>query len=137
MTKRLFVTFSRLRFFDIEGVSRMKYTLTVAALLALSFALPAHAGSLNNGSWQPSGCGLVPDAPTIDGGNIDAYNKSIAAINAWQQKSREYFECLIKEANTDNSIIADHANQAQAKYRDSVEKIGAEAEAAKKKLDKD
>jgi hypothetical protein len=44
---------------------------------------------------------------------------------------------LIKEANTDNGIIADHANQAQAKYRDTVEKIGAEAEAAKKKLDKE
>ncbi|MDT4291930.1 hypothetical protein RO575_20390 [Methylomonas sp. MO1] len=115
----------------------MKHTLTIAALLPIMFALPAQAGSLTNGSWQPSGCGVVPESPTIDGGNIDAYNKSIAAINAWQQKSRDYFECLIKEANTDNGIIADHANQAQAKYRETVEKIGAQAEAAKKKLDKE
>ncbi|MEI8571645.1 hypothetical protein JWZ98_11470 [Methylomonas sp. EFPC1] len=115
----------------------MKHTLLIAALLPTLFANPAQAGSLANGSWQPSGCGAVPESPTIDAGNIDAYNKSIAAINAWQQKSRDYFECLIKEANTDNGIIADHANQAQAKYRETVEKIGAQAEAAKKKLDKE
>ncbi|CAD6879380.1 hypothetical protein [Methylomonas albis] len=115
----------------------MKFTSRSAALILLIFANPAQAGSLTNGSWQPSGCGVVPESPTINGGNIDAYNKSIAAINAWQQKSRDYFECLIKEANTDNSIIADHANQAQAKYRDTVEKIGAEADAAKRKLDKE
>lgn len=107
------------------------------ALLTIFFASPASAGSLVNGSWQPSGCGNMPDAPTVDAGNIDTYNKSIAAINTWQQKSRDYFECLIKEANTDNGIIADHANQAQAKYRETVEKIGAEADAAKKKLDKE
>ncbi|AMK79178.1 MULTISPECIES: hypothetical protein [Methylomonas] len=115
----------------------MKYKITIAALLSIIFAMPAQAGSLNNGSWQPSGCGVVPEAPTIDAGNVEAYNKSIAAINTWQQKSRDYFECLIKEANTDNGIIADHANQAQAKYRDTVEKIGAQADAAKKKLDKE
>jgi hypothetical protein len=123
--------------FSIDGVNYMSYKLLFAALLPLIFVTPGQAGSLNNGSWQPSGCGVVPDSPAIDGGNIDAYNKSIAAINTWQQKSRDYFECLIKEANTDNGIIADHANQAQAKYRDTVEKIGAEAEAAKKKLDKE
>ncbi|WKJ89145.1 hypothetical protein QZJ86_14070 [Methylomonas montana] len=115
----------------------MKPILPLAILLATFFASQASAGSLANGSWQPSGCGSVPEAPTVDGGNIDAYNKSIAAINTWQQKSRDYFECLIKEANTDNGIIADHANRAQAKYRETVEKIGAEAEAAKKKLDKE
>lgn len=113
----------------------MKYTAIFATLLSIFSINPAKAGSLSNGSWQPSGCGAVPEAPTVDGGNIEAYNKSIAAINTWQQKSREYFECMIKEANTDNGIIADHANQAQGKYRETVEKIGAKAEAAKKKLD--
>lgn len=108
-----------------------------SVVVAMIFAGTVQAGSLNNGSWQPNGCGSVPEAPTIDTGTIDSYNKSIAAINTWQQKSRDYFECLIKEANTDNGIIADHANQAQAKYRETVEKIGAEADAGKKKLDKD
>ncbi|WP_256361175.1 hypothetical protein [Methylomonas koyamae] len=39
-------------------------------------------------------------------------------------------------ANADNATIADSANQAQAKYREIVEKVGAQADAAKKKLDK-
>ncbi len=115
----------------------MKHTLLFFGMLASALALPGYAGSLSNGSWQPSGCGTVPEAPTVSGDGIDSYNKSIAAINTWQQKSRDYFECLIKEANTDNTIIAEHANQAQAKYRQTVEKIGAEADAAKKKLDKE
>lgn len=115
----------------------MNRCLIVAVLSAALNLNPAMAGSLQNGSWQPSGCGNQPDAPVVDDSDIDSFNKSVAGINAWQQKAREYFECLIKEANTDNGIIADTANQAQAKYRQSIEKIGAQADAAKKKLDKE
>ncbi|OAI18416.1 MULTISPECIES: hypothetical protein [Methylomonas] len=114
----------------------MKTPILSFSFCALLFAGPATAGTLSGGAWQPAGCGVKPDAPVIDDSDVDTFNKSIAAINAWQQKSRDYFECLIKEANTDNAIIAESANQAQAKYREAVEKIGAEADAAKKKLDK-
>jgi len=114
----------------------MKISMLSLSFCTLLFAGAATAGTLSGGAWQPAGCGGKPDAPVIDDSDVDTFNKSIAAINTWQQKSRDYFECLIKEANTDNAIIAESANQAQAKYREAVEKIGAEADAAKKKLDK-
>lgn len=63
-------------------------------------------------------------------------SKSVAAINDWQHQGRVYFECLIKEANADNNVIAESANGEQATYRQSVETVGTAAEAAKKKLDK-
>lgn len=114
----------------------MKITTLIAAPLLLLSISSVEAGSLSNGAWQPAGCGNKPEAPSIDSSDADAYNKSVANINSWQQKARDYFECLVKEANTDNAIIADSANQAQAKYREAVEKISADANAAKKKLDK-
>ncbi|OAI12314.1 hypothetical protein A1507_02145 [Methylomonas koyamae] len=114
----------------------MKITvLATTALLAISSSMTT-AGTLGNGTWVPAACGTPPETPVVDESDVDAFNKSIAAINTWQQKSRDYFECMIKEANADNATIADSANQAQAKYRETVEKVGAQADAAKKKLDK-
>lgn len=95
----------------------------------------ANAGTLVNGNWAPAGCGVKPVAPQIDSKDVETYNKSVAAINDWQQQARIYFECLIKEANADNAAIADAANREQTGYRESVEKVAAAAEAAKKKLD--
>jgi hypothetical protein len=95
----------------------------------------ANAGTLANGMWTPVGCGVKPDAPVIDERNAEVFNKSVAAINDWQSKNKAYFECLIKEANTDNAIIAESANKAQAANRETIEHISATANAAKKKLD--
>lgn len=110
------------------------FCLFAAALMCCS-ANPASAGILVNGNWVPAGCGAKPEAPHIDAKDVDAYNKSVAAINGWQQQARTYYECLIKEANADNATIADTANREQAAYRAAVEKIGLAVEAAKKKLD--
>jgi hypothetical protein len=111
-----------------------KSRLFIAVLMCLA-ASAAHAGTLVNGNWTPAGCGVKPEAPTIDAQDVDAYNKSVAAINEWQQQARTYYDCLIKEANADNAAIADTANREQGGYREVVEKVGAAAEAAKKKLD--
>ena len=111
------------------------FALIFSLLLAQAIGL-AHAGTLANGGWSPKNCGVKPDEPTIADDNVEAFNKSVAAINNWQQQAKVYFECLIKEANTDNAIIADTANKGQADYRKSVEAIGVAADAAKKKLDK-
>ncbi|MCK9609233.1 MAG: hypothetical protein M0R33_22585 [Methylomonas sp.] len=111
--------------------------LTLTAVIGLSFfATVSYAGELANGGWQPSDCGAKPAAPQVDASDVDSFNKSVAAINDWQQQAKLYFECLIKEANTDNNTIAESANREQAAYRQSVEAIAAEADAAKKKLDK-
>lgn len=114
----------------------MKPTVFLAGLIVLQYAGLTSAGTLNNGEWKPSQCGEKPATPTIDDHDVDTFNKSVAAINDWQQQARVYFECLIKEANADNNVIAESANREQAAYRQSVESIGAAADAAKKKLDK-
>jgi len=101
----------------------------------LTGAMHANAGTLANGHWSTAICGNKPDSPVLDQSNIEAFNKSVAKVNAWQQQAKTYYECLVKEANTDNAIIANSANAAQAEYRATVEKIGKDAEAGKKKLE--
>jgi len=103
---------------------------------ALMFtAVSATAGTLSNGSWSPANCSTEPAVPAIDQSSVDAYNQSVKAINEWQQKATAYNSCLIKEANTDNAIIANAANDEQARLRAAIEKIQAETTAAKAKLD--
>lgn len=99
-------------------------------------AVPAMAGTIANGTWTPTGCGAEPKVPLIEHDNIDAYNKSVRAINDWQQKANDYNSCLIKEANADNTLIANSANDEQARLRATIEKIQAETASAKAKLDK-
>lgn len=102
----------------------------------LGIAHTAAAGTIANGTWAPSGCGTEPTVPVIDASSVDTYNQSVKAINDWQQKATAYNGCLIKEANTDNALIANIANDEQARLRSNMEKIQAEATAAKEKLDK-
>lgn len=105
--------------------------------LAFALALPCsvHAGTLADGKWSLTSCGEKPAAPEIDHANIEVFNKSVAKINAWQQQAKVYYECLVKEANADNAVIADTANAAQSEYRAEVERISKEADAAKKQLE--
>lgn len=63
------------------------------------------------------------------------YNKSVKAINEWQQKANTYNTCLINEANSDNALIAKVANEEQSRLRAAIEKIKTETMAAKAKLD--
>jgi hypothetical protein len=99
-------------------------------------AVSGMAGTITNGVWSPSGCGTEPLAPVIDQSSVDVYNQSVKAINDWQQKANVYNGCLIKEANADNTLIANAANDEQARLRAAIEKIQTETTAAKAKLDK-
>ncbi len=110
----------------------MKNNLILVTALLLVGINPSTAGSLSNGAWSASGCGNLPEAPTLDDSDINAYNQSVAAINDWQQKSKTYFECVVQEANSDNKLIVDSTSQAQAKYRAALEKLTANAAAAAK-----
>lgn len=110
----------------------IKPMLIVAALAA---SLQVKAGILAHGAWSPENCGAQPEPPSLDSGSVDRFNQSVAEVNAWQQKAKSYYECLVDEANKDNAVIADTANQAQAGYRTAIEKINRESQAAKKKLD--
>jgi hypothetical protein len=104
-------------------------------ILVLATSSYVHAGTLIDGKWSLAACGNKPETPVINQTNVEAFNQSVAKINTWQQQAKTYYECLIKEANTDNALIADTANAAQAEYRATVERIGGEADAAKKKLE--
>ena len=114
---------------------KMIKRLFFAAAMMLT-AVSGMAGTIMNGIWSPSGCGTEPVVPVIDQGSVDAYNRSVKAINDWQQKANTYNGCLIKEANADNSLIANSANDEQTRLRAAIEKIQTETTAAKAKLDK-
>ncbi len=106
---------------------------TAAIMLATVSA--GTAGTITNGKWSPSGCGTEPVVPVIEQSSVDAYNKSVKAINEWQQKANTYNTCLINEANADNALIAKTANEEQSRLRAAIEKIKTETTAAKAKLD--
>jgi hypothetical protein len=110
----------------------MKHRLMIAITLMTIAFKSAHAGSLKNGVWTADGCGKQPAPPTVNDIDIEAYNQSIQEINDWQQKSRAYFECVVQEANNDNQKIVDSTNKQQASYRETLNKVTAEAEAASK-----
>jgi hypothetical protein len=74
-------------------------------------------------------------APVIEQSSVDTYNKSVKAINEWQQKANTYNSCLINEANADNALIAKTANEEQSQLKAVMEKIKADTDAAKAKLD--
>ncbi|MGZ8184463.1 MAG: hypothetical protein ACXWT1_21170 [Methylobacter sp.] len=112
----------------------MTKQLFFTAALMLT-AVSGTAGTIANGTWLPSGCGAEPVVPVIDQSSVDAYNQSVKAINDWQQQATAYNACLIKEANADNALTANSANDEQARLKAAIAKIQAETAAAKAKLD--
>ena len=107
------------------------FLLTALVLLHTS----SNAGTLANGTWSPMGCGERPVAPTISTTSIADYNRSVEAINEWQKRAQQYNSCLVDEANADNALIARTANDQQAKFREEIDQISAEADKAKAVLD--
>ena len=105
------------------------------AVIMVASVSAGTAGTITNGTWAPSACGTEPLVPVIEQSSVDAYNKSIKAINEWQQKANAYNTCLINEANADNAIIAKTANEEQSRLRAAIEKIKTDADAAKTRLD--
>ncbi len=95
----------------------------------------AYAGSLANGEWTPSKCGDKPVAPVVDDQSVDSFNKSVKAINDWQQQAKIYYGCLVSEANADNALIAEKANREQAGYKQDFTVISTAMDAARKKLE--
>lgn len=106
-----------------------------AASFALAAAFTANAGVLENGSWSASGCGAMPETPAIDSSSAEAFNRSVGAINAWQNKMQVYHDCMIKEANADSLTINQAATAGQGRINEIVEKINAEVAAGRKKVE--
>ena len=114
----------------------MKSIFPITMILLMQAAGSAHAGSLANGEWTAGACGEKPALPVVDDHDIDSFNKSVKAINDWQLQARTYYGCVVNEANADNGVIANKANQEQANYKQDFEGISAAIEAGKKKLEK-
>ena len=110
-------------------------TLFTAMIMVFTVSI-CTAGTIANGIWLPCGCGSEPVVPVIEQGSVDTYNKSVKAINEWQQIANAYNSCLINEANADNALIAKTANEEQARFRAAIEKIKTDTDAAKAKLDR-
>lgn len=113
-------------------MNKLKFLIIPFTLIPLS----AHAGNLTNGQWQPANCGQKIPAPAINTKSVDDFNQSIKNINAWQAKAQEYYNCVVKEANVDNQIIATSANAAQQDFKNEVSRIQKEADAGKAKVEK-
>lgn len=116
----------------------MKTTLISTTTVTLFFlGFTAHAGNLVNTQWQPANCGQKPSAPPVNTKSVDDFNQSIKNVNAWQAKAQEYYNCLVKEANIDNQIIATTANIAQQEFKNEVKRIQQEADTGKARVEKD
>ena len=101
----------------------MNLTKIILLMGFYMFALSAQAGSLMNSQWHATNCNLKPPVPSISTKSVDDFNQSIKDINTWQAKAQEYYNCLVKEANIDNEIIAKSANIAQEEFRNEVSRI--------------
>lgn len=113
----------------------MNQTILFTASLALATAFAANAGVLENGSWSASECGAMPEPPVIDSSSVDAFNRSIGTINAWQEQIQVYHDCMVKEANADGATINQAATAEQKRINEAVEKVNAEAVAGKQKVE--
>lgn len=113
----------------------MNHIIFFAAAISLGISSGANAGTLNNGSWSPSGCGTRPEAPVIDSTDAEAFNRSINLINAWQKQIQTYHDCMIREANADAAAINQAAASEQAKINAASEKLNADANLARNKLE--
>lgn len=110
----------------------MKISLLLVTLALAAAVSGVHAGTVVNGNWSPSGCGDKPVMPSINDTDIDAFNKSVETVNAWQPKVNAYLDCLVKEANNDNTAITTSANREQTNLRDNVDKVRETVAAAEK-----
>lgn len=99
--------------------------LRLFTLALLFVSATSTAGSLKNGKWTTSNCGVLPNVPLLDDSSVDAYNNSVAAITNWQQATTIYMTCMVKEATTDSNSIADAANKEQSNYNQTVSMIKA------------
>jgi hypothetical protein len=121
--------------FNFEEHKMKKHSLIIAMMLTTTATI-CSAGTINKGVWSPSGCGAEPTAPRFNQATVDGYNKSVQIINDWQKKVSDYNTCVVKEANDDNTTIAKSANEKQQKLQALTEKVHADTEAAKARLDK-
>ena len=119
-----------------EDEFKMTQRTFFLGLIMIMAAPVDRAGTITNGAWAPTGCGIETVAPVVEQSSVDAYNKSVKAINEWQQKTNAYNTCLINEANADNALIVKTAQEEQRRFQAAIQKVKTDTDAAKAKLDR-
>lgn len=109
--------------------------LAAGALVAMT-ATAAHAGTLTNGAWTPTGCAEPGPVPEMNGKTGDAYNKSAKAYQAWADKAQPYEKCVQEQAKADQSAVVEGANKVLSALNDASTKFQADANAAMEALKK-
>ncbi len=107
-----------------------------AAIVLIAAGTTAEAGTLRGGTWTPTGCGLEPTPPAINGSSRGAFEASIKEAQAYQQAAKQYDDCYFNEANTDNHVIAGVLKDHQAQVQASFDKLQADSKAAADRLNK-
>lgn len=105
----------------------MKQLVQILIFFLLLSSTNLNAGTLVDGKWNPDGCGDHPGVPAVDTSNAYAYNSSVHNVVAWQEATKAFNECMVKEANADNALIIKSAKEEQQRSRAILEKINAEA----------
>ncbi len=104
----------------------MKFGIGLSiAVLGLA-AGSAFAGTTTNGVWTPSGCGTEPTPPTIDTTSEAGFNKSLDADEQFRNKSKEYNDCLFKEATTDSTAVSAAAQGEKDRRAAALAKLDAD-----------
>lgn len=134
MMNKLLIDFGDQRGVRAPETNLMQQSVFIFIFLLLAHA-PSNAGSLVNGAWSPSGCGEKPEAPIADSTSADTFNRSVDAINDWQDRAVKYLSCLVKEANADSKLITDTANDIQTKFQEEIDRVVTEADNAKAELE--
>ncbi|MBA4141917.1 MAG: hypothetical protein H0X43_02700 [Nitrosospira sp.] len=114
----------------------MKFVRFFVISILWAAAFTASAGTLENDVWSPAGCGAMPEAPVIQSGSVEAFNKSIATINAWQEQLQAYHDCMVKEANADSATINRSATAEQTRIEEAIEKLNAETAKARQEAER-
>lgn len=115
----------------------MNTSIFLAAAGVLICSVSAYAGTVDGSAWV-HGCGPRPDAVSLDLKNVDAYNKSIGAVNAYRQAQRGWLECIQNEGNADirrtSQVISEYVNAEAKAAREANERLAADAKAAEAKF---
>ena len=107
----------------------------VSAAFCLFLVAPAHAGTIADGKWSPSGCGAAPgDPPRIVGTSGEAYDKSVAAGHDYAKAAETYSNCMIAEGEVDGRNIEASAATGHERIVATLNALGRAQRAAAAKL---
>jgi gas vesicle protein len=112
----------------------MMFRILAAAALATLTVGAAHAGTITNGVWAPSGCKVPGEPPAISGKSPEAYNASAKTAQAWQASAKEFADCVNAEAKTDQNAIVSAANDNIGKLSKQIDALNQESNEAVEKL---